>query len=57
MDLEALRQSDPEQWVIQTIKQREEQRYSKSKALARRLLRRHNAEDLIPMLGLEEEEE
>jgi hypothetical protein len=55
LDLEALRQSDPEQWVIQTIKQREEERYSKSKALARRLLRRHNAEDLMPMLGLEEE--
>jgi hypothetical protein len=55
MDLEALRKSDPEQWVIHTIKQREEERYNRSKALARKLLRRHNAEDLMPMLGLEEE--
>jgi hypothetical protein len=55
VDLEALRQSDPEQWVIQTIKQREEERYNKSKALARKLLIKRGAEDLIPMLGLEEE--
>lgn len=39
----------------QDMKQEQDQTYAQYEAATRRLLIQHNAEDLLPMLGLEEE--
>lgn len=45
-----LRQEDPARWLSEMLKQREEELYAIKKEKVRKLLVKHNAEDLIPML-------
>jgi hypothetical protein len=47
---------DPQIEWSKLLKQKEEALYEKYKAAARKLLIKRKAEDLLPMLGLEEEE-
>jgi hypothetical protein len=47
---EHMRQTDPARWLSEMLREKEEERYEVNKQKVRKLLIKHNAEDLIPML-------
>ena len=56
MNEDRLRQTHPDIWLSQMLKNRENARHARNKVRVLALLQKHGAEDLIPML-LEDEED